>query len=460
MNEKKSTTAEAESLKLLSDDELKILKASQEGKIDRSTLPPHDNSDLAKVKRYVKKNKFPVIFVILTVGLLTAILFGLCFMLLNSILNAPSKDDFTVILGNDEKYTVKYKNAVIDDVFYLDIIKIANYTELVVSGTSQRIKITCPDGTYVSFENGKNTATVNGVRVHLEGTARITPPTDKVSGECLVPYSFIEKLFSNPTEKDTPGVRTVFSSKTNEVHIGRVRYKSGSPLPISFSDDCFDIAEEDSLLAFKALYPNLTSICAKRTTLTNKNNPLSESFVPQGLFSLNELGCPIVEDGEYLLVSEAAISLCAMMNRLEKDIGKNDSIVVTSAYRSYSKQKGLFSTYVNELVENKGYSVTQAEQEVSKTVALAGYSEHQLGLCVDFIEKGKLELDQTFENCAAFDWLKDNAHKYGFILRYPKDKESLTGYSYEPWHYRFVGIDAATLIYEYNLCLEEYLAQY
>ncbi len=458
MNETKNAKKEKESYAPLSEEEIMMLKASQEGEIDRSTLPPHDNSDMAKAKRYIKKNKLSVLFVTLTALVLTAVLFVLGFMLVTSLLSRPSTDDFTVILGDEKnKYTVKYEDAMIDGVFYLDVIKIAKYADITVSGTEKKIKLMCPDGTYVRFEHGNNTATVNGTRVHIKGTAKIIS-TDENEVECLVPYSFIEKLFSNPTVGDTPGVRTVFSNKDNRVRIGRVLYKNGTPLPISFSADCFDIAEEDTLLHYKTLYPELVSICSKNTMLVNKNNPLGESYTPQGLFSLNELGCPVIEDGDYQLVSDAALSLCAMMNDLEKSIGKEDSVVVTSAYRSYSKQSGLFSTYVTDLINYKGYTREQAEAEVSKTAAKAGYSEHQSGLCVDLIEKGKLELDESFEDCEAFAWLMDNAYRYGFILRYPKDKTSITGYSYEPWHYRFVGIDAATVIYEDNLCLEEYLA--
>ena len=66
----------------------------------------------------------------------------------------------------------------------------------------------------------------------------------------------------------------------------------------------------------------------------------------------------------------------------------------------------------------------------------------------------------TFENTKEFTWIKNNAHKYGFILRYPKDKEYITGYNYEPWHYRYVGIDAAKVIYENNLTFEEYYSYY
>ena len=131
---------------------------------------------------------------------------------------------------------------------------------------------------------------------------------------------------------------------------------------------------------------------------------------------------------------------------------------MTSAYRSYSKQYGLYKYYVSELL-SQGFSQTQAEAEVSKTSAKAGHSEHQSGLCVDLIENGNTELTVAFEECEAFRWLSANAHKYGFILRYPKNKEAITGYEYEPWHFRFVGIDAASVIYEDGICLEEYLAK-
>lgn len=446
----------------LSDEELEMLRASQEGEVDRSTLPPHDNSDMAKAKRYVKKNKWSVLFVTITVVLLLAVIGALVFLLVRTLAQKPSTDDFEItLLGveEDEVYTVPYSEAMIDDVFCLDIIKIAKYAELIVSGEQNRIKITCEDGSYVRFENGATTATVNGTRVKLGGAVRITEPDGDIPRQCLIPFSFIEDLFSHPIESNTPGLRTVFSSKTNSVTIGRAKYaESGNPLPIGFDAKCFESAEEFQGLSLKERFPSLPWACIKKTTLVNHNNPLGEGYAPKGLFSLSELDCPTVEGGQYELVSEAAYSLARMLKDMEKAIDREDSILVTSAYRSYSKQKGLYEGYVEELMD-KGFSRSDAENEVSKTAAKAGYSEHQTGLCVDFIEKGKLELDVSFEKCKAFDWLYENSYKYGFVLRYPIDKVAITGYSYEPWHFRFVGIDAATVMYEDNLCLEEYLAQ-
>ena len=455
---------EENNTQVLSEEELQILQAAQEGEIDRSTLPPHDNSDLAVAKRYVKKHKLPTAMIILTVILLIAVIGFLGFMLANMLMNRPSTDDFSVTLiagDTTEKYEIPYKSAMIDGEVYMDMRKIASFMELVVSGGNGHLKFTCADNadaeysgtTYVRFEDGNDTATINGVRVKLGGTAKIT---DK---ECLVPYSFIEKLFSRAQVNGNPSVRTKFSSKDNTVIIRRVAYSSGALLPISFSADGFEIAEDIEMKKYKELYPNIASACVKMTLLVNKNNPLGSEYAPEGLFSLNKMDCPTVEGRNFELISDAAISLSAMLNELEADLGISKRVLVTSAYRSYERQEYLFHKYVDEQIA-LGKSETEAIAEVVKTSARPGESEHQSGLCVDLIEPNKLDLDVSFEECDAFKWLSQNAHKYGFVLRYPAGKEQITGYDYEPWHYRFVGIDAATVIHEDGICLEEYLSKY
>ena len=449
---------------VLSEEEIQILQATQEGEIDRSTLPPHDNSDVAVAKRYIKKHKLPTAMIALTVILLIAVIGFLAFMLVNMLMNRPSTDDFSVTLiagDKTEEYEIAYKSAMIDGEFYMDMRRIASFMELVVSGGNGHLKFTCADNadtdfndsTYVRFEDGSDTATINGVRVKLGGTARIT---DK---ECLIPYSFIEKLFSRAQVNRNPSVRTKFSSKDNTVMIRRVAYSSGELLPLSFSADGFELAEEIQMKKYKELYPNIASACVKMTLLVNKSNPLGSEYAPEGLFSLNKMGCPTVEGRNFELVSDAAISLTAMLDALEADLGASKKVLVTSAYRSYERQEYLFHKYVDDEIA-LGKSEADAIAEVAKTSARPGESEHQSGLCVDLIEPGKLELDVSFEECEAFKWLSKNAHKYGFILRYPADKERITGYEYEPWHYRFVGIDAATVIHEDGICLEEYLSKY
>lgn len=133
------------------------------------------------------------------------------------------------------------------------------------------------------------------------------------------------------------------------------------------------------------------------------------------------------------------------------EAAKNDnvSIFIASPYRSYYDQKALYDYYVS----------TDGVKNADTYSARPGFSEHHTGLAMDLIPEYGLDLD-TFENSDGFTWMQENAYKYGFILRYPKDKEYITGYIYEPWHYRYVGIEAATIIKNENLTFEEYYEYY
>lgn len=132
------------------------------------------------------------------------------------------------------------------------------------------------------------------------------------------------------------------------------------------------------------------------------------------------------------------------------------SPVICSSYRSMEKQKELYSNKINEFV-SYGYSRDEAEKKAGELVAVPGTSEHQLGLALDIVDISNQALNETQENTAVQKWLMNNSWKYGFILRYPIDKSEITGISYEPWHYRYVGKQAAKEIYDAQICLEEYL---
>ena len=105
----------------------------------------------------------------------------------------------------------------------------------------------------------------------------------------------------------------------------------------------------------------------------------------------------------------------------------------------------------------EGYPENEVEDEAAKVVAYPGTSEHQLGLALDIVDVSYQQLDTEQENTPVQQWLMKNSWKYGFVLRYPTDKSDITGIIYEPWHYRYVGKEAAAEIYENKLCLEEYL---
>jgi len=129
---------------------------------------------------------------------------------------------------------------------------------------------------------------------------------------------------------------------------------------------------------------------------------------------------------------------------------------VASAYRSYDRQVYLYNRKVNYYL-NLGYSRKDAEKEAGTIVAYPGTSEHQLGLALDLVDNSNWNLDESQEKTPVQQWLMKNSWKYGFILRYPKEKSNATGIIYEPWHYRYVGKVVAKEVYESGLCLEEYL---
>lgn len=124
------------------------------------------------------------------------------------------------------------------------------------------------------------------------------------------------------------------------------------------------------------------------------------------------------------------------------------TLIINSSYRSYEEQEEVYNEYKS----------SRGEEGADLIAARPGYSEHQTGMAIDIQTFGST--GKTFEEFDEFKWLQENAYKYGFILRYPKDKEYLTGYNYESWHYRYVGVDVATYIHENNITFDEYYAYF
>jgi D-alanyl-D-alanine carboxypeptidase len=130
--------------------------------------------------------------------------------------------------------------------------------------------------------------------------------------------------------------------------------------------------------------------------------------------------------------------------------------LICSSYRTQEKQQELYDNKVNYFLQ-QGYEEADAKSLAAEIVTYPGMSDHQLGLAADICSVSNQILDSSQEDTATQQWLMKNCYKYGFILRYPKDKTDITGISYEPWHYRYVGKKAAKEIYDKGLCLEEYV---
>lgn len=131
--------------------------------------------------------------------------------------------------------------------------------------------------------------------------------------------------------------------------------------------------------------------------------------------------------------------------------------VVASGYRSRERQQELLDEAIQTAMENDGLSRQQAYERATRETMPPGYSEHETGLAVDIVSLKYQLLDEQQEYTAENQWLRENCSKYGFILRYPPEAEAITGISYEPWHFRYVGKEAAKEITEQGITLEEYL---
>lgn len=175
--------------------------------------------------------------------------------------------------------------------------------------------------------------------------------------------------------------------------------------------------------------------------LVNKEFKLPNDYVPSNLELINK---EYANENKYL--RKEARNAFENLSKDAKNLGFR--IVAVSTYRDYEYQDKIYNIYVKE----KGISYAD------KCSARGGHSEHQTGLAVD-VEGSNYDYDE-FENSKEFIWMKENAYKYGFILRYPLGKEKITGFKYEPWHYRYVGYEVAKTIYDENLTLEEYYNKY
>ena len=180
--------------------------------------------------------------------------------------------------------------------------------------------------------------------------------------------------------------------------------------------------------------------------LVNKKNPVNKNYKPDDLKGIKYFA-PDRSSETRFLRAEAADAFNLMV---EKAAEENLEFKMTTAYRSFGFQKILYDNYVAQ----------QGEEAANKLSAKPGQSEHQTGLAVDVSSPSvDFQLTNEYGETKEGKWLAAHAYEYGFIIRFPKGKEDVTGYQYEPWHLRYVGLTAAKEIYDSNLTLEEYLQE-
>ena len=189
--------------------------------------------------------------------------------------------------------------------------------------------------------------------------------------------------------------------------------------------------------------PTTVNVNEDLLLLVNYNHPLSKAYKPRLVRT------------EYNKEVDARCK-AALEKMLDDCRAAGHKPLLCSAYRSVAFQKELLTNKIDSL-RRQGFSETAAKKEASVWIAVPGTSEHHTGLAVDIVDIDFQLLDEKQEDTATQKWLMQNCSKYGFILRYPTDKKAITRINYEPWHYRYVGVENAKKIAASGLCLEEYV---
>ena len=199
-------------------------------------------------------------------------------------------------------------------------------------------------------------------------------------------------------------------------------------------------------IAVKTVYEMKFDSSDWKLILVNKQHPIPDDY------SFN-LG---IIKGNMQCDERIIADLLAMM-QAAKDDGIN--LEVCSPYRTDGRQEWLFDKKIKNYM-GQGYSYMEAYKTASQIVTIPGSSEHQIGIAFDIYSDTYKRLDEAFEDTEAGKWLAAHSYEYGFVLRYPEGKEYITSIEYEPWHFRYVGRDAAAVMHREDLCLEEFWDKY
>ncbi|MBS4176658.1 D-alanyl-D-alanine carboxypeptidase family protein [Lederbergia citrea] len=241
------------------------------------------------------------------------------------------------------------------------------------------------------------------------------------------------KTFEKSNKKGNKNEEVEYAGRNEHVTL-----PAGTPSELALKSSYFNTLKEVNGVQEIKNADNILALVNKDYGLPGKYEPI-DLVRPDVPFSFGE------EDIEKsYLRKEAARALEIMFSEAKKS---DIHLFAVSGYRSYRRQEIILNAEIAKVGEEKAV----------QAVAIPGKSEHQTGLAMDISsESANLLLSEEFEDTAEGQWLKAHAHEYGFILRYPKGKEKITGYQYEPWHFRYVGIKAANIIYKKDWTLEEF----
>ncbi len=329
---------------------------------------------------------------------------------------------------------------------------IAKICEMTVTGTAEEKVFHARNSDQrVAIANGDRTATVN------DRTHDMLTPAVLSSHGLLVPLDFVKENMAGIDVKFEDDKLTVLRGEYNsstkaDPNYEEVVFTGSIDTPVTQPDAAVKVAPTYNFVADLSSFeeymnPEDTDAFL---ILVNRQNPIDGNYKPENLVPITN----VRQDGRSETMVETAEKALQALYIEMRAAGYND-VSVTSGYRSYDKQKYLYGVYTNnEMASHPSWTLEEAQKEVDTYSARPGTSEHQTGLCVDMHNLGSAS--QKFAKQEVYTWLINNCYKFGFVLRFPEGKDDITGYSFEPWHYRFVGRYHASEMHRLGMCLEEY----
>lgn len=366
---------------------------------------------------------------------------------------SPDRFSYSLSVKKDDKSVPLKKGTVVrDNTLYVSLEDLSNLIGFKLMGD---VKVMNAVFTDISDEERVSVylntdCAVFGKTARLLGAQSYFSGSD---GDVYVPISFLENAFEGAELTGVQkGSRIDYTLTLTDSF--RLAYSADTPIPLPDSSglDTSTKPDNEFLTDLSAYEKYMDPENADEyIQLINKDHPLGKDYIPPDLTEISDTR----KDRKAVQMREyAAKALDAMF--IEMRAAGFTDVSVTSAYRSYDYQTQRFNDTMNNYM--KKYDRDTAYAKTAAEIALPGCSEHQSGLCADL--HNLPAASQSFESKEAYKWLIAHCADFGFILRYPKDKEDVTEIIFEPWHYRFVGRYHAKRIMQSGLCLEEYCEQY
>lgn len=393
------------------------------------------------IKAFTEKAVAVGVFALIGAVIALAIIFGYIFLDFSSKSNEGGKavhisyeGSDTVTLGDGEYF---YRNGE----YFVSLTKLCKICPMTLHGNVEYITLSLSDDIYADFTIGSYTANICGTNSVLSN------PVCFENGQFYAPIGFFTEFFDGITAEHSDngknkGLTLVFDKSFT--------FKASPASPLSPLHSGPESGSGEGFKADLSSYEKYMNPENKDDFLfiVSKTEPLSSDYEPENLTNVSFTK----NDGRETQQMDfyAAKALEAMFLEMRMN-GFND-VYVTKGYRSYGFFKNLYDSKVSELTPVYG---DLAPQYASLQVSYPGTDEHQTGLCADLHNMNTES--EKFASESSYKWLFSNCAEFGFILRYPKDKEDITGKSFSPWHFRYVGRYHAKKIMSEGLCLEEYI---